>query len=331
MGVNKVVMGGKTLIDISDSTVSASSLLEGEKAYDAAGNLIIGEMASAEFEPAFAQGSDGSGVNGLKTISNLAFKPTAFVVRYSGSNTFWGSAFRRNETDVFPWIYTGISDPSFGDNSFSFNLTGGNSFIWYASGYGKKDTTFSFSYTGTYSSTLANGVGTIEFTSSGTLTVTNCKKTATLYLLGGGGGGGGAVCTASGAIGGGGGSGYWNTIEGLTIEPGVYEITIGTGGAGGGASYRYISALGYYSGSANPGSAGNATSAFGHSVNGGSGGTAGVNSSGTGGAGGNKGSNGTVGGAGGSPNGGAGGKATGIPTSQGGGTGGNGIVTLTFT
>ena len=42
MSVNKVVYGQKTLIDISDSTVTPETLLEGNIAYDASGKQIVG-------------------------------------------------------------------------------------------------------------------------------------------------------------------------------------------------------------------------------------------------------------------------------------------------
>ena len=44
MGVNKVVYDGKTLIDISDSTLTAADLLEGLVAYNAKGERILGEL-----------------------------------------------------------------------------------------------------------------------------------------------------------------------------------------------------------------------------------------------------------------------------------------------
>ena len=42
MAINKVVYGGNTLIDLSNSTVTPETLLEGETAYNAAGELITG-------------------------------------------------------------------------------------------------------------------------------------------------------------------------------------------------------------------------------------------------------------------------------------------------
>lgn len=42
MAVNKVIFEGQTLIDITDSTVTAGDLRTGTVAYDKAGNRIIG-------------------------------------------------------------------------------------------------------------------------------------------------------------------------------------------------------------------------------------------------------------------------------------------------
>lgn len=46
MGVNKVVFNNKTLIDISDSTVSPETLVEGEVAYSSNGEKISGALAT---------------------------------------------------------------------------------------------------------------------------------------------------------------------------------------------------------------------------------------------------------------------------------------------
>ena len=42
MGYNKIICGGKTLIDLTVCTVTPETLAEGVTAYDAAGDLIIG-------------------------------------------------------------------------------------------------------------------------------------------------------------------------------------------------------------------------------------------------------------------------------------------------
>lgn len=46
MGVNKVILGNENIIDISDSSVSTSNLLQNETAYDASGTKITGQMTN---------------------------------------------------------------------------------------------------------------------------------------------------------------------------------------------------------------------------------------------------------------------------------------------
>lgn len=43
MAINKVVYGNRTLIDLTSDTVDAAHLLEGVKAHDKSGNVIVGE------------------------------------------------------------------------------------------------------------------------------------------------------------------------------------------------------------------------------------------------------------------------------------------------
>ena len=45
MAVNKVVFGNTTLIDLTDDTVTAGKLLDGETAHDKAGDIIIGTLS----------------------------------------------------------------------------------------------------------------------------------------------------------------------------------------------------------------------------------------------------------------------------------------------
>jgi hypothetical protein len=42
MSINKVVYGSKTLIDLTNDTVTASALVKGYKAHDKSGNVITG-------------------------------------------------------------------------------------------------------------------------------------------------------------------------------------------------------------------------------------------------------------------------------------------------
>lgn len=207
---------------------------------------------------------------------------------------------------------------------------------------------FQFTYTGTYDDKRVDGVGSIDFLTSGTLSVLSRGK-ANLFLRGGGGGGGGGADYESGIYGGGGGggggSGYAVTYLDSTIAVGTYVMTIGTGGAGGG-----------YGGGATGGS----TNALGKAVSGGAGGQPGSGTSGGhGGAGmssGERGDSGATlygdawggfGGDGGTPNGGNGGRGGSYDADEiidpdhtlqpgwsssgySGSTGTSGVVTLTF-
>ena len=181
----------------------------------------------------------------------------------------------------------------------------------------KCESKIEFEYTGNYTDNRdENGIGTVRFTSSGTLTVLSGKKIVSAYILGAGGGG---VFQYSGNKSASGGGGGFQTVD-VELSSGTYEIVIGIGGAGG-YSPNTISA--------NVGGTGGTTTAFGYTSTGGTGGR----TNGT--------DNGTFAGEGGSPNGNSG--RVGILSSGGspnGGrsdgrnaaanSGGNGYVEITF-
>lgn len=48
MGVNKVIYGNSTIIDITDSTVTPDTLMSGYTAYAANGDLITGEASGGD-------------------------------------------------------------------------------------------------------------------------------------------------------------------------------------------------------------------------------------------------------------------------------------------
>ena len=124
----------------------------------------------------------------------------------------------------------------------------------------KCDSKIEFEYTGNYTDNRdENGVGTVRFTSSGTLTVLSGTATVSAYILAGG--GGCYVSSPQGVVSTGGGGGN-QTIE-VELSPGTYEITIGLGGA-----KKYHTAT-TSSGSA---SSGSDTIAFGYTSTGGAGG-----------------------------------------------------------
>jgi hypothetical protein len=48
MGVNKVVYGGKTLVDMTDATATPETVLEGYTAYGANGTRIVGTASATK-------------------------------------------------------------------------------------------------------------------------------------------------------------------------------------------------------------------------------------------------------------------------------------------
>jgi len=44
MAINKVVYGDRTLIDLTNDTITAAKLLDGETAHDASGRMITGYL-----------------------------------------------------------------------------------------------------------------------------------------------------------------------------------------------------------------------------------------------------------------------------------------------
>lgn len=63
MAINKVNFGNRTLIDISDSTLTADDLLEGLIAYNKAGERIIGNMAQIIIDDAMSDTSENAVMN----------------------------------------------------------------------------------------------------------------------------------------------------------------------------------------------------------------------------------------------------------------------------
>ena len=91
MGVNKVIYGGNTLIDISDKTVTPETLFEGETAKNAAGEDITGTFTIAtemtEQDSLIArlkttlQGK-AAGSGGISTVSIAVTNNGGFPVYY---------------------------------------------------------------------------------------------------------------------------------------------------------------------------------------------------------------------------------------------------------
>lgn len=85
---------------------------------------------------------------------------------------------------------------------------------------------FAFEYSGNYTDNRVDGIGDVTLNTSGQLVTSGKTVTVSVYILAGG--GGGADASSWGRRAGGGGGGY-QTVE-VTLEPGTYEIIIGSGG-----------------------------------------------------------------------------------------------------
>ncbi len=77
MAVNKVVYGGQSIIDISNSTVTADKMLEGTAAYDAKGEKIMGTIPTQAAKTITAGTSKVfAGVSGKYMTGEITIAPT---------------------------------------------------------------------------------------------------------------------------------------------------------------------------------------------------------------------------------------------------------------
>lgn len=81
MGVNKVIYGGKTLVDMTDATVTPNTVLEGYIAYGANGARIVGTAsATKRKEIAISLLQSGWDLDNKQTVSVEEVTPTATVI-----------------------------------------------------------------------------------------------------------------------------------------------------------------------------------------------------------------------------------------------------------
>lgn len=66
MAVNKVTYGGRTLVDITDSTVTPASLQQGVTAYNAAGIKVTGTLSFPEVLPIANGGTEATTAAGAR-------------------------------------------------------------------------------------------------------------------------------------------------------------------------------------------------------------------------------------------------------------------------
>ena len=60
MAINKVIYGDETLIDLTESTVTPSTLLLNRIAFDASGNRIVGELVTYKNQVPISINADGN-------------------------------------------------------------------------------------------------------------------------------------------------------------------------------------------------------------------------------------------------------------------------------
>lgn len=81
MAINKVVYGGRTLIDLTGVTVTPEVLLKGYTAYDASGNLITGTYGAVSNLLTMDDGLINKRFGGSGTVSNASGH---FITDYFG-------------------------------------------------------------------------------------------------------------------------------------------------------------------------------------------------------------------------------------------------------
>ncbi len=94
MAVNKVVMntanGAETLIDLTNDTVTASTLAEGETAHDASGNVIVGTLPVMKI-PDYWQAELDNGVAAINTALESAGRNKSAFLWYTDAHWGYGS------------------------------------------------------------------------------------------------------------------------------------------------------------------------------------------------------------------------------------------------
>ena len=282
MAYNKVIYGGKTLIDLSSATATADKILSGYTAYGKSGAKLTGTASAAggTLVVTAPAGVTASVTKGSKTETK--------TVGTGGTATFQG-------LEAGTWVVKIVRGSETATKSVIIKTDYAVTLTF--------STIPAFTYTGSFQIvddndnpiTTSTGNWKIRFLTSGTLKFTDLRGAENgidVFLAGGGGGGaaagaGGRDATYYRYGSGGGGGGYMKTSKNVSVSTSSsYTITVGAGGAvgkDGGATTAFGS-------TANGGKG--ATSANGG--NGGSGGSAGTWAVVAGSVGGEDGSNGNV-------------------------------------
>ena len=132
MGVNRVEYGDQTLIDLSQDTVTAASLLSGFTAHGADGELITGEASGANIGMTTkAPTSNATSI----AFTGLLGKPKAFMLitttQITLATTYYVTAVMSNGTNTYGTYVRRSS----GGGSSSYNYVSSSYFSWtYADG-----------------------------------------------------------------------------------------------------------------------------------------------------------------------------------------------------
>ncbi len=100
MAINKVIYDGETLMDVTDSTVSEESLLEGAVAYNAAGERIVGAVVTVPVDDVPVEGSGNAVSSGgvFEALQSAGGKATRCTVTLAADGWTAGSGYAYEQT-----------------------------------------------------------------------------------------------------------------------------------------------------------------------------------------------------------------------------------------
>jgi hypothetical protein len=118
MGISKVNFGGDTLIDLTNDSVDAASLLKGKTAHNAAGEQIVGEIddVKGSFYVTVTQGNGNS--------ATADKKPVEVYAAYEAGYAVYALVKFRNYAYPFILPLVLAADDSGGDIALGFTATG---------------------------------------------------------------------------------------------------------------------------------------------------------------------------------------------------------------
>jgi hypothetical protein len=92
MGINKVIYGNQVLVDLTPSTVTIDTLLEGTVAFDASGNKIVGVLTAGNKPPTYTNQVPISIGTDKKVYNGIGWKEGYRLSASSGNESNVGNA-----------------------------------------------------------------------------------------------------------------------------------------------------------------------------------------------------------------------------------------------